>query len=320
MGQTQREGTHPLIDIHHHFLPPEHMAEENVRLGKAHALPTDQLLSWTGQRAIDIMDRNGIDFAVGSISSPGVWYGDVGAARRRSRAWNVFASAQAQTWPSRLGFFATIAPPDIDGALAEIDHALGALKANGVALVSNYDGKYLGDPAFTPVLDELNRRKAVVFVHPVVSPACVGVMPGLLPQVLEFPFDSTRCIVSLLTTGAGARFPDIKWIFTHAGGALPMLAGRLEHTIGARAPFAQFFPNGVSAELGRFYYDVAGTTSAGAIAALRAMVPADHILYGSDSPFVKADSGLANLHERGFSAQDMRAILHDNAAALLGRR
>ncbi|MDB5570837.1 MAG: TIM-barrel fold metal-dependent hydrolase [Hyphomicrobiales bacterium] len=319
MSQTHSGGAQPVIDIHHHFLPPEHMAEDNVRLGRAHALPNEQLLSWSGQRAIDIMDRNGVSFALGSISSPGVWHGDVAAARRRSRAWNTFASEQAQTWPDRLGYFAVIAPPDVDGALAEIDHAFGPLKAAGAALVSNYDGKYLGDPLFTPVLEELNRRKAIVFVHPVVSPACAGIMPGLLPQVLEFPFDSTRCIVSLLTTGAGARFPHIKWIFTHAGGALPMLAGRLEHTIGSRAPFAEFFPNGVAAELGRFYFDVAGTTSPGAIAALRHMIPADHILYGSDSPFVKAEGGLASLRQRGFSDDEMRGLLHDNAAGLLGR-
>ncbi len=297
------------IDIHHHFLHKDHMAEEAARLSMAHGLSREKLLSWTPAVALETMDRNNIDIAIGSISTPGVWYGDVAAARRLSRRWNEEGAKIVQTWPKRFGMFAVIAPPDIDGALAEISYALDVLKADGIALLSNYDNKYPGDPVFAPVLEELNRRKAVVFVHPTVS-VSGKVLPDILPQVIEFPFDTTRAIVSLVVNGCVARYPDIRFIFSHAGGATPMLAARIDRILGRRPDKAERFPDGARAAMQSLYFDVASSSSPGAIAALRELMPVDHILYGSDAPFVTPDDELAELDHASFS-KDERKIMED---------
>ncbi len=306
------------IDVHHHFLPPEHMAREARRVQKAHALPRAELLSWSPQRALDIMDRNGIATAIASISTPGVWYGDGHEAPGVARDWNDYAAEQMSANPGRFGLFAAIPLPATDAALREIEHALDTLGADGIALVTNYDGKYPGDPAFAEVFEELNRRKALVYFHPTVPGYGSDTVPGLMPQVVEFAFETTRAIVSLLANGVLTRLADIRWIFSHAGGAIPMLAGRLSHTLG-RPPFTERLPNGPRAELAKLHYDVAGASSTGAMAALRDLAPATQILYGSDSPFVRAEAGLADLSRTPFSADELRLIERDNALRLMPR-
>ncbi|MGE3646659.1 MAG: amidohydrolase family protein [Beijerinckiaceae bacterium] len=306
------------IDIHNHFLHREHMAEEAARLSMAHGLSQEKLLGWTPELALETMDRNRIDLAIGSISTPGVWYGDVAAARRLARRWNEESAKIVQKWPQRFGMFAVIAPPDIDGALGEIDYALGVLKAEGVALLSNYDNLYPGDPAFAPVLEELNRRRAVVFIHPTVSVSS-RVLPGILPQVIEFPFDTTRAIVSLIVNGCIAKYPDIRFIFSHAGGATPMLAARIDRILQRRPDRQEKFPQGARAAMQSLYFDVASSSSPGAIAALRELMPVSQILYGSDAPFVTPDDELAELDHAAFTAEERSSLEDANPKKLLPR-
>ena len=307
------------IDMHHHFLPQRYMAEEHSRVAVSHNLGAAVLLNWTPEQAIEVMDKNGIAFAVGSCSTPGPWYGDVAAARRLSRDWNETAARAMHDYPKRLGFFAVVAPPDPDGALREIEYALDTLKADGIGLLSNYDGKSLGDTAFAPVFEELNRRKCVVYVHPTMHPCCVGLIPGLMPQGIEFPLDTTRTITSLAVSGTLARCPDISFIFSHGGGTLPFLAARIIEVCGRNKAFAANNPRGIKTELTRLYCDTASAASAPQLAAMLAFFEPSHILFGSDYPFIQPDHVVEELAHYPLTAAMRAAIDRENALMLLPR-
>jgi len=310
------------IDVHHHFFPPAYVAAEDARPAVSRRVSSAQLSSWTPEQSLELMDKNGIATAIGSVASQGVWHGDIAAARRLSREWNEYAAEQVHKYPRRFGFFATVALPDLEGSLREVEHSFDTLKADGIALVSTYDAKYLGDPAFSPVFEELNRRSAVVFVHPTVAACCGNTVPFLRPQVVEFPFDTTRTIVSLLVSGTLSKLANIRWIFSHGGGATPMLAGRLADYL-EEGPDHQLvkdkLPRGVLYELRKLYYDTASVTSEGAMAALLNLVPAQQIMFGTDYPFVQTAASIAELSHIKISSADRTAIERTNAERLLSR-
>ena len=303
------------IDLHHHFLPREYMAEEQKRTSVVHG--NTNMLGWTAEHSLAEMDKAGIDFAFASTSTPGVWYGDVALGRRLARTWSEAAAEVIRKYPTRFGLFAPIPLPDTQGSLTEIAYALGTLKADGIGLLANYEGKWLGDPSFTPVLEELNRRKAIVYVHPTFTPCCTNTVPGLNMQTLEFPFETTRTIVSLITSGTTTRLPDIRWIFAHNGGATPMLIGRIEE-LGHR-PIGKNFPAGMRAELRKFYYDTASAWNDGAMGALLKIVSPSHVFFGSDYPFLSATTAAKKMNQVRLAPAVKAAIDRKNALTLFPR-
>ena len=312
------------IDMHHHFLPQQYMREEAERIKANHG--NSAMFSWTAAGDVDACDMAGVDFAIGSISTPGVWYGDVELGRKLARQWNVEAAKTVAAYPKRFGFFAPVPLPDTDGALKEIDYALGTLKADGINFLSNYQGKWLGDPSFAPVMEELNRRKAIAYVHPTFSPCCTNNMvPGLVAPTLEFPFDTARTIVSLVTSGTTTQFPNIRFIFSHGGGALTGIYGRIAG-LGNAPAFKDKVPAGVPAELKKLYYDTASLNSVATLSGLLKVIPASQILLGSDYPLagppptnVMVKRAVEEFEEFKPSPKLKRAVEHDNPIRLVPR-
>jgi predicted TIM-barrel fold metal-dependent hydrolase len=221
--------------------------------------------------------------------------------------------------PGRFGLFATLPMIDVDSSLKEIDYALGTLKADGFGLQTNYGDKWPGDPAYRRIFEELNRRKAVVYFHPLVASCCGRLSVGTFPAVIEVPHDTTRAVASLLLSGSFARYRDIKWLFSHAGGTVPMLAGRMEYFFNFRKDRDQFAPNGIEAELQRLYYDTANATHPSSMAALLKLIPDSQVTYGSDYPYVPMDTQIQSLQKLGLSASQVAAIESGNATRLLPR-
>jgi 6-methylsalicylate decarboxylase len=309
-----------LIDTHHHFYPPEYqklwLDYEDAR--KIPHFPGQ--VAWSKAKAIEDMDKAGIRTGVLSVAStPGVWF-DLGAdkANQIARACNEFAADMVRDHPGRFGLFATLSMLDIDKTLSEIEYAFETLKADGVGLQTNYGDKWLGHAAYKPVFDELNRRKAVVYVHPLVASCCAALSVGTFPAVIEVPHDTTRTVTSLLLSGGFARWRDIKWLFSHAGGTIPMMAGRIDAFYGARPNLHEFAPEGIMGELKRLNYDTANATSAPAIAALLKLVPVSKVIYGTDYPYFPLDQMKA-LEQLGLAAADLKAIASDNAIGLIPR-
>jgi predicted TIM-barrel fold metal-dependent hydrolase len=207
---------------------------------------------------------------------------------------------------------------EVDATLKEIEYTFDTLKADGINLQSNYGDKWLGDATYRPVLEELNRRKAVVYVHPLVAACCRGLSVGTHPAVIEVPHDTTRTITSLLLSGSFARYRDIRWIFSHGGGTIPMMAGRIDAFYGKRANVRDFAPDGIFGELARLHYDTANATSASIMAALLNLVPVSQITYGSDYPYFAFDQR-NDLPKLGLSAADVQAIEYGNASRLIPR-
>ena len=311
---AQVSGAKSRIDVHHHFIPQFHV-DAMMAPGRRASGPPPK---WSPALSLEEMDKSGIATAVLSIAQPGVWYGDnVEEARGLARQLNEYGARLVRDHPGRFGLFAVIAPPDVEGSLKEIEYAFEVLKADGIGLLTSYQTKYLGDPSFAPVYQELNRRKAVLYVHPTTPDCCRGLVPGIPPSSIEYATDSTRTIAHLVFTGTAMRFPDIRWIFSHSGGTLPFLTSRFVRLAEERK--IANLPDGPLPEFRKFHYELAQGNTPGQIAALLKMVSISQVLYGTDYPFRNGAEVNRGIAEWGFTATDRRAIERGNALALLPR-
>jgi len=303
------------IDIHHHFGPS---AWVNEVKGRPLLQPANT--TWTPAKSLEDMDRGGVSASVVSITNPGLWFGDKAVTARLARACNDFAARLVADYPNRFGFFAAMPLPDVDATLKEIAYAYDSLKADGIGLFTSYGDTWLGNSAYRPVMEELHRRNAVVHVHPTAANCCrdLTYAPGVGPGSMEYGTDTTRAITGICFSGDAMRFPNIRWIWSHAGGTMPFLAGRID---GAAGNFKTQLPNGLISELKKFYYDVAGAANSGAIASLQKLVNSDKILFGTDFPPGGTSDAVARALRdlRMFSEADLRAIERDNAVRLLPR-
>jgi predicted TIM-barrel fold metal-dependent hydrolase len=304
------------IDTHHHIYPPKYLADAREHIARATHVHFPRISQWTPSQSLDAMDRDGIATSIVSIS-PSLWFGDIAATRKIAREWNEYAAALAHDNPRRFAVFATLPLPDVEASLREIDHALDTLGCVGFGLVTNYGDKWPGDNTFAPVFDALDRRKAVVYFHPTDSPAFDGILPDVPSPMIEFPFDTTRAIVSLLFGGTFTRCADIRWIFSHGGGALPMLAARIAGIAKNRKDLIARVPNGVLPELKKLYYDIAGISDPIPFNAIRALVGPTQLLFGTDYPFWAPQVAIATLAGLDMSAAERENIERGNALGLM---
>ncbi|MGE0744241.1 MAG: amidohydrolase family protein [Rhodospirillales bacterium] len=315
------QGAARIIDTHHHFYAPDYQ-KAWVEWNEKHKVPNfPTQMSWSPAKAIEEMDKGGVRTGILSVpSTPGLWF-DAGAeaANRMARTCNEYGAGMVRDHKGRFGLFATLSMIDADASLKEIEYAFDTLKADGVGLQSSYGDKWLGHADYKPVFEELNRRGAVVYVHPLAAACCFNIPIGTGAATLEVPHDTTRTVSNLFLSGAFARYRNIKWLFSHAGGTIPMLAGRLDYFSKFRKDYKDLAPDGLEAELRRLYYDTANALHPASMAALMKLVPASQITYGSDYPYVPIAAQAQELQKVGFTPQELAGVESGNAIRLVPR-
>jgi len=318
-AQKGARGNPGRIDVHHQY---SFVADGSYGTGPTAHQP---------EMSLEQMDKHGIATAILSTAGYGdEVYNGSEKARTLARKSNEYAAKLVDLHPKRFGFMAILPIPDREGAMREIEFAFDKLNADGVGILSNVgDNKWPGDPAYLPVFQELNRRKAVVFIHPFVPKCCRKLVSGVQDYVVEFDFDTTRAVTSLLYNGVLSKCPDIRLIVNHSGAAVPVLSGRIkdrvpgdesrDHRDAPREGKNANIPNGVMYELKRLYYECAHATYPVSLGALLKFAPSDHILFGTDYPAEPMESTLRELEAAGLSPDLLRTMERTNAERLFPR-
>ncbi len=314
LSKTQIQHQSGRIDVHHHILPPVYTsALAKIGITSAGGVPFP---NWNAQQSLDVMDRNGIATAITSISAPGIYFGDMKFSRDLARRCNEFTANLISDNKMRFGGFAVLPLPDVKAAIRELEYAFDILKLDGVVLLSNIDGHYLGTSKFDDLYSELNRRKAIVYIHPTVPSGGKFPKMRMPPSIIEFVFDTTRAISNIILNKTLRRFPNIRFIVSHAGGTAPYIALRMSFLD------YQYYTDTMG-DLRKLYYDTALSASPYALRSLQELVDPSHILFGSDYPFAPeiitgmTISGLGTFD--GFDDKKLRAIDRENALALFPR-
>ena len=298
------------IDVHHHHAPPGLQAGGRGRNGP-----------WTPERSLEQMDKFDIAVAILSMTQMGdALYNGTEKGRANVRLGNDYGAKLMAEHPKRFGLFTSVPLPDLDGSLKEIEYGLDKLKADGIGIYTNDNrGRWPGDPYFEPMWQELNRRKTIVYMHPLAPPCCTNLNDGVPTAMNEFDFDTTRAATSLLAGGVLHKYPEVRFIIAHSGGTMPVLAGRIKDRYPSDAKHMEYIPNGVYAELQKFYFDIAHASYPMPLAALLKFAPTSHILFGTDFSPEPIESTVDQLPTSGLSSALMRAIERENAEKLFPR-
>jgi predicted TIM-barrel fold metal-dependent hydrolase len=271
------------IDVHSHFLPESY---RTALADNGHSSPDGfppQVPEWSAEEHMAVMNRLGIAMSLLSVSLPGVYLGDGRATRDRAREVNEAGRRAVVDHPGRFGLFASLPLPDVDVAIAEIAYCYDHVDVSGFVLLTNIGGTYLGDQAFWPVFDELDRRGARLFIHPTSPAYWEHTSLGRPQPMLEFFFDTTRTVVDLVLNGTVAHHPGIEFIIPHAGATLAMVADRISvfSLLLDVDPAVDVFR-----DLDRLHFDVAGFPLPRQLDALLTITSLEHLHYGSDYPFI----------------------------------
>lgn len=296
------------IDIHGHMTPP-------IVLETMGAAALGGFAKWTPEIALAEMDKNGIATAMVSVPP----HYDPMTVDKIARPSNEFAARLISDHKGKFGVFAFLPMPHVDATLKEIEYVFDKLKLDGVGMYTNYGDKWIGDAAFNPVFEELNRRNAIVFTHPITANCCGNLLKNVGDGTIEWQTDTTRAIANLLFNGAAMRYPRVRVIFSHGGGTMPYLVERF--TAAARNPkFKAQFPQGFAPEAAKLFYDTAWTSNPVAMGALSKVVPLSQIVFGTDYPARTMTDHVKGLMECGvFNAKEMHQVERENALTLFPR-
>jgi predicted TIM-barrel fold metal-dependent hydrolase len=291
------------IDVHHHFVPP----------GGATNRP------WSIEMSLEQMDKFGIGVAILSMTQNGeLLYNGTERGRSAVRAGNEYGAELMQRYPKRFGLMGGIPMPDIEGSLREVEYAYDTLKVDALGIYTNDNqGRWPGDSYFEPLWQELNRRNAIVYMHPLAPTCCTNLKYGAPNSMVEYDFDVTRGVVSIVMNGVMFRYPNIRFITVHSGGTVPMLAGRMNDRIPRGAE--QYLPNGLYAELRKWYFDVAHATFPWPYAAMKAFMPESQILFGTDYSPEPIESTVQQLPALKLQRAFEQMMLRGNAERLFPR-
>jgi 6-methylsalicylate decarboxylase len=343
LGQSITKSAHPAgrIDIHHHHVPPALATRPGAagglgnggapaggrggagRAGAGAAAAGGGAFGrgWTPEKTLEQMEKYDISVAILSMTQMGpLLYDNTEKGRMAVRTGNEYGASLMQKWPKKFGLFTGVPLPDIDGVMKEIEYGYDTLKADGIGIYTNDNqNRWPGDPYFDPMWQELNRRNAIVYMHPLAPPCCTNLNDSVSTAMNEFDFDITRGCTSILANGIFHRFPNVKVIIPHSGGTMPMIAGRIKDRYPKDAKHAEYIPNGVIAELQKFYFDIAHGSFPWPMAAMTKFAQPDRILFGTDYPFEPIESTVNEIPGLGYSADFWRAVDRGNAEKLLPR-
>ena len=311
------------VDVHHHFTSAGWFQE----LEAVNLVPNARI-GWTPDRSIEAMDSTATATALISTGQAGGAFTPdrlrqrgvseaqgAQTIRRLARESNEYGTKMVSDYPGRFILMASLTMPDVDNSLRELEYALDTLKAGGAFLATSYGDKYIGDPSFTPLLEEFDRRNLTVYTHPTDAACCINIIPNLRPNTIEYGTDTTRMIMSLIVNEVPSRFSNIRWIFSHAGGTMPFLVQRIVGQRGYLAGYLQQTPEPDSRldQLRRFYYDSAATANPVAMGALKQVVGISQMVFGTDFPYSNMVDDVHGLAEAGvFDTQEFEQFYRGN--------
>ena len=296
------------IDVHGHFMSP-------IMIETIGAQELGNFANWSATKHLQTMDENGVASSMLSIPP----HYDPDLVVRIARPTNEFGAQLANNHPGRFGLMAFLPMPHIDDTLREIEYAFDTLNVDGVAMYTNYGDKWLGDPTFNPIFEELNRRHAIVFTHPISANCCKALLPNIADTTIEWQTDTTRAIANILFSGTATRYPNVRFIFSHGGGTMPFLIERF-NAAASNPKYRDYFPEGFSGAAAKMYFDTAWTSNNVAMAALRKVAPLSQILFGTDYPARTVADHVIGLKECGvFNSKELELIERTNALKLFPR-
>ena len=310
----------PRIDVHHHVLPEFY--KDSQRAVGISGTAYRGFPDWTPEKSLALMETTNATTSILSFTSPGIFFGDIDVTRNLARRCNDYLAKLAANYPGKFGGFAFLPLPDIDASLREIDRVLDELKLDGITLLTSVDERYIGHPDFEPIYKELNHRKAVTFIHPCYPPGTEAQGWNIPRMIIDYPFETTRVATNLIFNGVMERLPDIRFILSHSGGALPFLAHRIT-IFDSQTPFQEKYPKGALHYIKQFYFDTALSGDTAALDCLASIAHPDRILFGSDYPYISETvaevetTGFDSYN--GFNKETFEAINRGNAEKLFPR-